>query len=344
MQYNPKVWAPEHVQEIFSEVLFANRTIGRGLVRGFTDIKHSLAITSLSGDIELGDRIEHVTDAVWASRANNLAFSDDTLVPAQLMALEMFTMNDLRNTRFNKSMKAGARNVESTDFETAVLDYTLPRIGKSYERRMHAGITAATQAVIAASNAASLTPAHKAWAAAQMPGKVDGFGAQLLLWIAVSGAAVITVAGTTLTATNCLAEHTKIIAAAPAEVAGNADTVLFVPPSDRALILQFNQNETYRDKYTVTGQGDSERVELLGVPIEFVETQGRNAGAATGVPLRYLGRAGGSGDFGYGTDVLSDQNTAQLEKVNTFSTNIGMRMDMTLDTAVLVPQQKVLYL
>jgi hypothetical protein len=344
MEYNPRVFAPDHVQEIFSEVLFANRTMSRGLVRPFADIKHSLAITTLTGDIELGARIDHVTDAVWQARANNLKFSDATLTPKQLMALEKFNMNDLRNTRFAKNMAKGARNVEANDFETAVLDYTLPRIGKSYERRMHSGITADTQQLIAASNAALLTPAHKAWAAAQTPGLVDGFGAMLLLWI-VKGAPVICVAGTTLTATNCYDEHMKIIAAAPAEVASNPDNVLFVPVSDRILILQYNQNQQYRDKYTVTGLGtESERVELLGVVIEFVETQGRNGGAATGVPLRYMGRAGGSGDFGFGTDLTSDQNTAQIEKVNTFSTDIGMRMDMTLDTAVLLPQQKVIYL
>jgi hypothetical protein len=344
MEYNPRVFAPEHVQEIFSEVLFANRTIGRGLVRGYTDIKHSQAFTTLTGDIELGARIEHVTDAIWQGRSNNLKFSDTTLTPKQLMALEKFSMNDLRNTRFAKDMKAGARNVESNAFETAVLDYVLPRIGKSYERRMHAGITADTQALVAASNAALLSPAHKAWAAAQVPGLVDGFTAQLLLWI-VKGAAVICVAGTTLTATNCYDEHMKIIANAPAEVASNPDNVMFVPVSDRILILQYNQNQQFRDKYTVTGLNtESERIELLGVAIEFAETQGRNGGAATGTPPRYMGRAGGAGDFGYGTDVLSDQNTAQIERVNTFSTDIGLRMDMTLDTGIVIPQQKVLYL
>lgn len=344
LTYAPRVFAPEHVAEIFSEVLFANRSIGRGLVRGVTDILHSQAVTSLTGDIELGARIDHVTDAVVASRSNNLAFSDGTLVPAQLMALEFFNMNELRNTRFGRTMSASDRTFQSSEFDTAVLDYTLPRIGKSYERRMHVGITAASQATIAAAGVGVLSAATKAWAAAQTAGEVDGFVTRMIL-SKVAGANINILDGVTLTATNVAAEYGKIFGAALGEVASNPDTVIFAPLSDRALILQYNLAQTNRDTFQSSGIGtDAEVFSYLGIPIEFVETQGRNNGAATGAPVRYLGRAKGMGDFLYGTNVTGALNSATIQELNAFSTLIGMRMDVTLDTLVLVPQQKVLYI
>ncbi|WP_310394148.1 hypothetical protein [Hymenobacter sp.] len=343
LTYAPRVFAPEHVAEIFSEVLFANRSIGRGLVRGVTDILHSQGVTSLTGDIELGARIDHVTDAVVASRSNNLAFSDGTLVPQQLMALEFFNMNELRNTRFGRTMNTADRTFQSSEFDTAVLDYTLPRIGKSYERRMHVGITAISQAAIAASGSA-VSAATKAWAAAQTPGLVDGFVARMVLG-KIAGANIAILDGVTVTATNIATEYGKLYSNADGAVAGNPETVIFAPLSDRSLILQYNLAQTNRDTFVVTGMGtEAEMFMYLGVPIEFVETQGRQAGAATGVPARYLGRGKDQGDFVYGTNLTSALNSATIEKVNTFSTLLGMRMDVTLDTLVLVPQQKVLYL
>ncbi len=341
LTYAPRVFAPEHVAEIFSEVLFANRSIGRGLVRGVTDIVHSAAVTSLTGDIELGARIDHVTDAIVAARANNIKFSDGVLVPAQLMALEFFNMNELRNSRFGRTMSASDRTFQSSEFDTAVLDYTLPRIGKSYERRMHVGITAASQAAIAASG---LSASAKAWAAAQTPGLVDGFVTRMLL-SAIADSGLIIVEATAVTATNIADEYAKIFDKIPGEVAGNADTVIFAPLSDRSLILQYNLKQTQRDTFTSSGMGtDAEVFMYLGIPIEFVETQGRNNGAATGAALRYVGRAKGMGDFVYGTNVTSALNTATIQELNAFSTLLGMRMDVTLDTLVLVPQQKVLYI
>lgn len=339
--YSPKTFAPEHVQEIFSEVLFGGRAVSRGLVRPITDIKHSRAITSRSGDIEFGARVSQVTEAVIAAASGNIAFSDGTLTPIQLMAFETFDTNDLRNSRFGKGMQAGARNIQSTEFENAVLDYCLPRMAESYERRMFVGITAATKTAIAGS---SLTTTQKAWAAAQTAGLVDGFVAKQLLKV-IAGATLIQVVSVVMDASNIAAQYAAIYAAAPAEIAGNSDTVIFAPPSDRALILQYNLAATYRDLFTVTGLGTpDERFAYLGVPIEFVQSQGKNAGSATGRPVRMLGRAGVSGDYAFGTDLLSDLNTVQIEKTGPFDTLLGMRMDVTLDTEVLVPSQKVLYL
>lgn len=128
-------------------------------------------------------------------------------------------------------------------------------------------------------------------------------------------------------------------------IAANPDTVIFAPLTDRALILAYNKAQTNRDTFIINGLGtESETIIFMGLPIEFVECQGKNQGVNTGQPVRYMGRAKASGDFLYGTNVTSALNSAVIEKLNAFSTLIGMRLDVTLDTKVLVPQQKVIYL
>lgn len=346
MTYTPIVWAADHLQDIIAEAIWGARAVRKGLVRGVTDIKHSKAVTSLTGDIELGASVSHVTDAVWAARSNTLAFADGTLVPTQLMALEKFTMSDLRNSRFGDAMGSGARNLTSPTFEEAVRSYTLPRIAESYERRMFVGITTASKVAIAAS---SLTASQKAWAAAQTAGTVDGYVTRFLLAI-IAGAvipAAQTIVGVALTTANIVAQYALIYGGTPAEVASGTDCVIFAPPSDRALILQVASAQTKNsiDLFSVTGLGTAEeRFSYLGVPIEFVQIQGKNAGAATGLPPRFMGRAGALGDFVWGTDLESDLNSAKVGPVNEWSTDVGLRMDATLDTLTLVPQQKTLYL
>lgn len=328
MTYSPKSYDGSHAQDIFSEVLFGNRTVSRNLARVLDNVKFKQTVTSLTGDITFGDYTDYVTEAVLAATSNTLAFADADVAPTQMMALEQFPVSVILGSRFMKDMKAGANNLESPEFEKAILDYVLPRLGEAYERMFWTGITAATKATIAGSSA---TATQKAWANAQTAGKVDGVIAKAIL----SGA-VLGVAGTTVTASNIASEYDKILAALPDAVMTNADTKLIVPTSDRALILQANSSATYRDKFTVEGlKTDSEKVSYLGVDIEFVNMNGAKA--------RVAGRGGERGDFILATDLLSDLNQVTIAPVNAMSDRLFFKMVATLDTACLVPQQKVLY-
>lgn len=323
--YTPKTYNGTYAEDIFSEVLFANRTVSRNLARVLDDIKYSQTVTSLTGDISFGDYVEHVTEAVITAASNTLAFKDANVTPVKMTAFETFSMLDLRNSRFGRDMKSGAANVESNEFEQKVQSYVLPRLGKSFESTFYNSITAATKTAIAASSA---TTAQKAWAAAQTAGKIDGVIAKAIL----SGA-ILAVAGTTVTASNIVTEYNKIMAALPSAVASDSETKLLVPEGDRMLILQANQAAAYRDVFAVNGLGsESESVSFLGVPVEF-----------TGINARIAGRVGERGDVILATDLLSDVNSATIGKVNEMSHLMFFRMDCALDAAVLVPQQKVLY-
>jgi hypothetical protein len=150
---------------------------------------------------------------------------------------------------------------------------------------MHVGITAAAQATIAASG---LAAGVKTWAAAQTPGLTNGFVVSFLLK-KIAGANVNIIVGVTLSSSNIATEYAKIYSGVDGAVASNIETVIFAPLSDRALILQYNLAQTNRDTFQVSGLNtEAEAFSYLGVPIEFVECQGMNGSAATGVPVRYM--------------------------------------------------------
>lgn len=128
MNYSPKKFEGKHFAEIFSEILYSNKTVDNSLVRVLDNIKYSQNITSLSGKIGIQDYA--VTPTGGTSTLN---FSDATLTPVKKMAYATFTYEDLRNTRFSESMNAGAANVVSDEFDKAVLAHTSKTIAADME-------------------------------------------------------------------------------------------------------------------------------------------------------------------------------------------------------------------
>jgi len=233
-------------------------------------------------------------------------------------------MDELRNSRFSKDMATGAANITSNEFEQAVLGHCIPRLGKSYERLAWNGITAATKAAIAASGTATVK--QKAWAAAQPATFTNGLIAML-----IASDQAIEVSGTANTISNLKDEYNKVFTAIPNEVFELGDTVIYAPYADKKLILQANQAQTYRDVFTVAGDSFS----FLGVKIEFVPIPSN---------VKAAGRGGASGDFIWGTDLLADTNTLEVGKVNNVGEEIFMKQITSLDTAIVVPTQKLLYI
>ncbi len=333
MVYAPKKFAGKHAQDIISLVIHANRTVSKKLVRVLDNIKNEQYVTTISGDVPWRDYQEDISedDLDTFAADSTLAFADATVKPEKIMAMDKFAMDDLRSSRFAEDMKAGAANITSNEFEQAVISYLTPKLGKSYEKRYYLGITAAIKTAIAASSAPA---AQKAWAAAQTAGKTCGVVARLIYAGIVDAAAtVINVVGTTVTAANIVAEYKKIHLALPTEVAGKS--TLFVPEGDFALILQANDDQTVRDKFTVSGDDmETATVKYLGMKIEFVPITG----------MRFAGIAGDQGDFILGTDLLADSNEFTIgEKNNLGDVKFGKAV-ASLDAHVLLPQQKVLYI
>jgi hypothetical protein len=329
MVYAPKVFAGKHAQDIISLVIHANRTVGNNLIRFLTNVKNEETVTTISGDIPWVDYKEDIkeTDLAGYEALSTLKFSDRTVSPKKIMALDGFSMDDLRNSRFGDDMLAGAANITSVKFEQTVIAYVEPRLGKSFEKMLWGGVSVSDKAKIAAS--ANVTTGQKAWAAAQPATKVSGlFASALMAAVDDEDAKVIEVVGTTVTSANIGAEYKKIHAALPSEIAGKS--TLFVPEGDFALILQANDDQQFRDKFTVSGTDiDTAKVTYLGMRIEFVPINFRTAGIST--------------DYVGATDLLSDASSFEIGKVNNLGDKKFGKAVAVLDTTVLLPQQKVFY-
>lgn len=92
--------------------------------------------------------------------------------------------NTLLDTRFERSMKAGAFNLVSTEFDNAVLQYISPAISEDMEIKTWDGATAATKTAIAAltpgASQGSISAGAQTLVAAMPSNRWDSFPARLL--------------------------------------------------------------------------------------------------------------------------------------------------------------------
>ncbi len=324
--YSPVKYAGPHVGKIYTHVLEGNATVSQNLIRFYDTVKGEVNVTSMSGTAPFRKYKEDIRETDFATYTDTLAASDLTLTPQRMQSIVFFKMDDLRATRFGDSMKAGADNIESAEFESAVTSYLLPIYSRSFEDKIWTSITTATQTAIAASGTA--TASQKAWAATLTPTTddvVDGIVAKMIV------ANPLDVAAGTIAVGNIATEYDKVLAALPSAVAGNPDTVLFAPYSHRMMIRMANKSQTYRDLFVV----DGEQMSYLGFPVKFVPLP-ENCVLA--------GRGGVDGDFVGATDLLNDLSSFEIGKVNNVGDQLFGKLVVSLATGVLVPSQKVLYI
>jgi hypothetical protein len=332
MKFEPAKYATEHAQQIVAEAMNANKTFSTPLVRIEDSVKNDLYVSTVSGDVTIQAYKENATEA---DITNGIVFKDEILRPTKLMVIESFKPDANRFTRFAQDMIAGAANITSNRAEQETIAYAQLKLGRGIEKAFYTSITSATKAAIAAmGTTASAT--EQAWAAAQPDGKIDGVIARLIYNSMKLNAAgdvapgfvdAIDVAGVVITATNIAAEYAKVFAAIPSSVLSEEDVTIFAPFSHLQLIKQANANATYRDIFTVTGNV----VYYLGVKVEFV-------------PLsENVIIAGRSSDIVLGTDLVSDFTEFEFGKVNNIGDEMFLKAVFTLEAAVIVPTQKVLY-
>ncbi|KUG07422.1 hypothetical protein [Solirubrum puertoriconensis] len=140
MNYTPQTWENNTLGPIFSEMLYANDTVAKSLVRVLENIKHKQTVTTLGGDL---------TDQPYAVNpvsAGNLNFADAVIEPEVRQVVHKFDMFALRGTRFGADMKSGAAQMESSEFLKAVLEFAIPKVGKAIERRFWTSLVAKLEA------------------------------------------------------------------------------------------------------------------------------------------------------------------------------------------------------
>lgn len=194
--------------------------------------------------------------------------------------------NSLKGYRFETSMKKGAFNTISDEWDKKVLIQITPAIGDDLENKIWNGALAATKTAVAAltpgAGQGSMTAATQTVFAAMPSNLFDSIMATILYnnsnSKAVPGAGLgdyIKVTGTTVTSANIAAEYAKLYAGAPQKVVNNTATppMIFAPLGDRQLIKIANNPSATASQnmnFLVEGSGATEKIYYNNHEIYFV--------------------------------------------------------------------------
>jgi hypothetical protein len=268
--YTGAVVPTDYKADIIAEILFKNKTVEDGLVAFETGIKAGRIIT---------ENINSVTMQAWSvnptgSEAGAIGLEDTTVTPVKVEFIDKFTPDDLRSSRFNRDMSAGAINDVSDEFNRLVLNGVAPLISNDAENKFWNGATSATKTAVAALTAGTgqtaVGAAEKTLVAAMPTTLFDSLTTRMIYNKASVGKR-IKVAGTTLTASNIATEMGLVYNAIPDEVLASADKpYIYAPRNVKKFINNFNKAQTYRDTFTVdltTGKYFYLDVEIVFIPL-----------------------------------------------------------------------------
>ena len=192
----------------------------------------------------------------------------------------------LLDTRFEKSMQAGAFNLVSTEADNILLQQITPAIGEGIESIIWNGATASTKAAIAALTAGAgqglISASAKASVAAMPTNEVDSLPATILYNASLSK--VLPGAGlgdykkvlsiSAVTEATIAAEYAKLYKTGDNKVLNNRTTpaYIFAPLGDRQLIKLANNSvgAASNKNFLVEGAGATEKIYYNGIEINFV--------------------------------------------------------------------------
>ncbi len=210
----------------------------------------------------------------------------------QIEFSDIIDESTLLDTRFERTMAAGAFNKVSSEFDNAVLVQITPAIGESLENLIWDGAKATQKTAIAAltpgAGQGSISASAQTLVAAMPVNLVNSIPATILYNAsqakATPGAGlgdykkVLSIA--TVTAATIAAEYAKLYLASPSKVidskqAGNLPTI-YAPLGDRQLIKTANNavGAAQQVNFLVEGSGATEKISYNGVEIKFVPLVG----------------------------------------------------------------------
>jgi hypothetical protein len=296
--YTGAVIPTDFKADIIAEILFKNATVEDGLVMFETGIKAGRVIT---------ENINSVTMQPWSvnptgSEAGSIGLEDTTVFPVKVEYIDKFTPDDLRSTRFNRDMPAGAINDVSDEFNRLVLNGVAPLISNDSENKYWNGALASTKTAVALLTAGALqtqvSANEKALVAAMPTTLFDSLTTKIIYNKGAVGKR-IKVGGTVLDSANIGAEVGKIYNAIPDEVlSGNDKPYIYASRSVKKLINNFNKAQDFRDTFTVDLA--TNKYFYLDVEIVFVPLA-PNVMLA-GVPMNFM----------WCTDLLDDYSDIQI--------------------------------
>lgn len=316
-------------EPVLEELLFENKTIADNLVSFEPDVKNESIFTENTNVVTLQ---AYSSGAPTSQGTFNLV--DTSVTPTKVMFYHEFDPNTLRPSRFKRSMKPGAWEMMSTEFERTVLAAYGKEVSLDAETKWWSGILAGTKTAIAA-----LTPgtaqnqvgaAEQTWAAAQTATQFDGVVAKMIYNNGALGTRV-KVAGTTISSSNVATEYGKVYAAIPAVVLAQTEKpFLYAPYSHKQFINIFNVSATYRDLFSVDIKAD--KYFYNGIEIKFVPVPENCIIAALPSNLIWC------------TDLVADINKMEINKIANNREDMFVKHIFTIAAHVARQANNVLYL
>jgi hypothetical protein len=254
-------YAGEKLQGFISAALLSANTIENGGVTVKPNVKFKQVIKKLS-----------TNDLVADSGCDFAATSEVTLTERYLEPKEFMVNLQLCKADFRSDWDAISMGVSAHDsIPPAFSDYLLGHVVSKVAEKIENTIFAGTDAT---------------------GGEFDGF-----LALAAADATVVDVAGTTIDASNVIAELGKVVDAIPTTVYGQEDLSIYIAPSTARAYIRAQAALGYKDLYHV-GQTalDFEGVKLF---------------VSNGMPADKM-IAAQSGNLMYGTGLLNDKNVAKV--------------------------------
>ena len=277
--------------------------------------------------------------------------ADNVNLKAQKSIVNLKTFNvegiidesSLKGTRFEKSMKAGAYNVVSDEFDQKVLIQVQPAVGAKLESWVWNGATAATKAAIAAlvpgAGQGSVSAGAQALVAAMPVTLFDSVPATMIYndsqSKAVPGAGLgdyLKVAGTTVTSANIVAEYVKKYNAIPDNVlvmTGDDAPIIYAPKAHYKLIKSVNRVQGAALQENFVGNSFNDMY-FNDVRIIFVDLVGFSI-VAQKKNLKLV------------MDLLSDSSQLIIEKEANASTRRILKLINSMTTWVVKQKYNVLY-
>jgi len=322
-------------EPIVEEILFENSTIADGLVSFEEDVKAETIFSEASATATM----QAYTSGVPTS-AGSLNMFDTAVTPVKVQFYQEFDPNSLRFSRLKRSIKAGAWEIMSTEFERIVIGGLYAKqISLDFERKFWNNVTAATKTAVAALTAgapnASVGAAEKTLIAATTAGLFDGVIAKMIYNAsnptATAGLGTrIKVAGTTITSANVKAEYDKLYAAFLPEVLASKDPFIYAPKSHKQLINIYNNDATqYKSAFSVN---DAKTTYYFnGVEIKFVPIPENVMIGAVKDNLIWC------------TDLQSDINKMEINKIANNREDMFIKTNATIAAHVVNQKFNVLY-
>ena len=275
------------LEEILQELYAESFTIREGLVE--IDEGHKSGSDVYESSVEVAAQAA-TTAGVTATGDIDLNVNKTGVALTSFEFQDVIDSDSLKGTRFERSMKAGAFNIVSDEFDQKVLIQVAPAIGETVEGFIWDGATTAQKSLIAGltpgAGQGSISSGAQTLAAAMPTNLVDSLPAVILHNASnakdTPGAGVgdyikvLSIA--TITAASIAAEYSKMYLAAPSKAINHRaePSEIFAPLSHRQFIKTANNavGAAQQVNFLVEGSGESETISYNGHKINFVPLVG----------------------------------------------------------------------